>query len=288
MVGADERLCCQHRSVPDLNRLYQACGAQRYAIRLPGCYPSTPPLRCWSSLLSRGGQGSASQEIIPRVAPWLHRPGRVFRLPVAGLYFANIEANRKAVISTAIHPCHFRQAVCFDVGPRLSGVSCHLSPSDLSRNRTAPLPTKPRQASRNRTGTFFVGGRRRSRLSRVVALVPKLGALSCRTYSLVASPLRIHQQEKERSTLHVCGSDRDSELLPTRQYSFARPRSFLLAPDTYAARVTGDFKAAPGLTTARNDLSAFGGFARLRLTHLPLSGESSTIHQHGRQLARGA
>ena len=82
-------------------------------------------------------------------------------------------------------------------------------------------------------------------------------------------------------------SDRDSELLPTRQYSFARPRSFLLAPDTYAVRVTGDFKAAPGLTTARNDLSAFGGFARLRLTHLPLSGESSTIHQHGRQLARG-
>ena len=47
LVGADERLCCQHRSVPDLNRLYQACGAQRYAIRLPGCYPSTPPLRCW-------------------------------------------------------------------------------------------------------------------------------------------------------------------------------------------------------------------------------------------------
>ena len=40
-------LCCQHRSVPDLNRLYQACGAQRYAVRLPGCYPSTPPLRCW-------------------------------------------------------------------------------------------------------------------------------------------------------------------------------------------------------------------------------------------------
>ena len=99
-----------------------------------------------------------------------------------------------------------------------------------------------------------------------------------------ASPLRIHQQEKERSTPHVCGSDRDSELLPTRQYSFARPRSFLLAPDTYAVRVTGDFKAAPGLTTARNGLSAFGGFARLRLTHLPLSGESSTIHQQGRRL----
>ena len=29
------------------------------------------------------------------------------------------------------------------------------------------------------------------------------------------------------------------------------------------------------------------GFARLRLAHLPLSGESPTIHQHGRQLARG-
>ena len=54
-------LCCQHRSGPDLNRLYQACGAQRYAIRLPGCYPSTPPLRCWPPLLSRGGQGSADQ-----------------------------------------------------------------------------------------------------------------------------------------------------------------------------------------------------------------------------------
>ena len=40
----------------------------------------------------------------------------------------------------------------------------------------------------------------------------------------------LHQQEKERSTPHLCGSDRDSELLPTRQYSFARPRSFLLAP----------------------------------------------------------
>lgn len=99
-----------------------------------------------------------------------------------------------------------------------------------------------------------------------------------------ASPLRIHQQEKERSTPHVCGSDRDSELLPTRQYSFARPRSFLLAPDTYAVRVTGDFKAAPGLTTARNDLSAFGGFARLRLTHLPLSGESPTIYQQEARL----
>ena len=54
----------------------------------------------------------------------------------------------------------------------------------------------------------------------------------------------------------------------------------MLAPDTHAVRVTGDFKAAPGLTTARNGLSAFGSFARLRLTHLPLSGESSTIYQH--------
>ena len=33
--------------------------------------------------------------------------------------FTNIETNRKAVISTAIHPCHFRQAVRFDVDPGL-------------------------------------------------------------------------------------------------------------------------------------------------------------------------
>ena len=39
---------------------------------------------------------------------------------------------------------------------------CLLSPCDPSRNRTAPLPTKPRQTSRNRTGTFFVGGRTRT------------------------------------------------------------------------------------------------------------------------------
>ena len=37
---------------------------------------------------------------------------------------------------------------------------CLLSPCDPSRNRTAPLPTKPRQTIRNRTGTLFVGGRR--------------------------------------------------------------------------------------------------------------------------------
>ena len=30
-----------------------------------------------------------------RVAPWLHRPGRVFHLPIAGLYFANIEPSRR-------------------------------------------------------------------------------------------------------------------------------------------------------------------------------------------------
>ena len=57
------------------------------------------------------------------------------------------------------------------------------------------------------------------------------------------SPLRIHQQEKERSTPHVCGPDRDSELLPTRQYSFARPRSFLLAPG-YGSRELDPFNPA--------------------------------------------
>ena len=33
------------------------------------------------------------------------------------LSYTNIEAYAKAVISTAIHPCHFRQSVRFDVGP---------------------------------------------------------------------------------------------------------------------------------------------------------------------------
>ena len=33
----------------------------------------------------------------------------------------NIEAYAKAVISTAIHPCHFRQSIRFDVGPPFVG-----------------------------------------------------------------------------------------------------------------------------------------------------------------------
>ena len=53
----------------------------------------------------------------------------------------------------------------------------------------------------------------------------------------------------------------------------------MLAPDTYAVRVTGDFKAAYVLTTARNGRSAFRLFARHRLKHLPLSGVSPTMHQ---------
>ena len=81
-----------------------------------------------------------------------------------------------------------------------------------------------------------------------VALLTRLrrrGSLSPPSPSLraFASPLRIHQQEKERSTPHVCGSDRDSELLPTRQYSFARPRSFLLAPG-YGPRELDPFNPA--------------------------------------------
>ncbi len=35
--------------------------------------------------------------------------------------FTNIEAEAKAVISTAIHPCHFRQSIRFDVGPPFVG-----------------------------------------------------------------------------------------------------------------------------------------------------------------------
>ena len=33
----------------------------------------------------------------------------------------NIEAYAMAVISTAIHPCHFRQSIRFDVGPPFVG-----------------------------------------------------------------------------------------------------------------------------------------------------------------------
>ena len=84
------------------------------------------------------------------------------------------------------------------------------------------------------------------------------------------SASELHQQ---RSALKGCTTDQPSTS-PFRK----REGAALLAPDSYAVRVTGDFKAAPVLTTARNGLSAFGGFARLRLTHLPLSGESPTIH----------
>jgi len=43
--------------------------------------------------------------------------------PVAAysLCYTNIEAEAKAVISTAIHPCHFRQSIRFDVGPPFVG-----------------------------------------------------------------------------------------------------------------------------------------------------------------------
>ena len=37
------------------------------------------------------------------------------------LSYTNIEAEAKAVISTAIHPCHFRQSIRFDVGPPFVG-----------------------------------------------------------------------------------------------------------------------------------------------------------------------
>ena len=47
----------------------------------------------------------------------------------------------------------------FDVGPRLSGVSCHLSPSDLSRNRTAPfLPSLDRRAGIEPALSLLVAG----------------------------------------------------------------------------------------------------------------------------------
>jgi len=58
-------------------------------------------------------------------------------------FSTNIEALRKAVISTAIHPCHFRQAKRFDVDPRLSGVSCWwpevIPASGMARGPTYPV-----------------------------------------------------------------------------------------------------------------------------------------------------
>ena len=85
--------------------------------------------------------------------------------------FTNIEALREAVISTAIHPCQFRQAKRFDVGPRLSGVSLAPCPLQLPAWRTLATfrfrPQWPHQAScrgltcltpRDGQETLIVGG----------------------------------------------------------------------------------------------------------------------------------
>lgn len=58
----------------------------------------------------------------------------------------NIEAEAKAVISTAIHPCHFRQGIRFDVGPRLSGVSWFSRPGPLFARRSVPCVLAHAQA----------------------------------------------------------------------------------------------------------------------------------------------
>ena len=114
-------------------------------------------------------------------------------------------------------------------------------------------------------------------------------ALSCWPRTLTRSGLR-HLSESS-AMLPIFTSQTLARLYPLYVLcEISKPLSGCggkIGPDSHAVRVTGDFKAAPGLTTARNGLSAFGGFARLRLTHLSLSGESPTIHQHGRQLARG-
>ena len=134
-------------------------GAER--IELPtSCSQSkraTAALRpgdgCWQTGDFWAPRGSLFQTSLPTQKP----TGRAFRsasLPCpAGRSYCRRYVHRPMDAA-------YSGPVGFCVGPRLSGVSCLLSPGDLSRNRTAPRPTKPRQTSRNRTGTFFVGGRR--------------------------------------------------------------------------------------------------------------------------------
>lgn len=73
---------------------------------------------CWWPVLISGLTGLTVQG--------LQRPPYTLprhRLPTcaSACAFTNIEAGAKAVISTAIHPCHFRQSICFDVDPPFVG-----------------------------------------------------------------------------------------------------------------------------------------------------------------------
>lgn len=82
-------------------------GIPKRLLTVPGWPQLLPPLRpsadgcrilrpggllCWPRYFPGVVMVQRLRPLCLRVAPWLHRPGRVFRLPAAGLYFANIEA----------------------------------------------------------------------------------------------------------------------------------------------------------------------------------------------------
>ena len=73
----------------------------------------------------------------------LGRSGTPQQGRIATTQYTNIEAEAKAVISTAIHPCHFRQSIRFDVGPGLPpgrGVD-PLRAASLTRSTSSSLPS---------------------------------------------------------------------------------------------------------------------------------------------------
>ena len=103
--------------------------------------------------------------------------------------------------------------------------------------------------------------------------------------ALVQVPLSSAMPTAAHTTYHSIARPLPGSEFRSRCVSINAAAS-MLAPDTHAVRVTGDFKAASVLTTARNGRSAFRLFARHRLKHLPLSGVSPTIHQHISALER--
>lgn len=98
-----------------------------------------------------------------------------------------------------------------------------------------------------------------------------------------ASPLRIHQQEKERSA--ACLWVRPGFGVATHApVQFCTPALFLVGPGHLRGPGYRRFQGGSWAYHSPQCLSAFGGFARLRLTHLPLSGEPPTILQQEARL----
>ena len=176
---------------------------------------------------------------------------------------------------------------------RLLSGSARVSPSGFGEYRPRRLTQLTRQCrcapskslssnqqEKERSTPHFVCGPTGIRnCSTRASTVLHARALSCWPQALTRPGLR-HLSESS-AMLPIVTSQTLARLYPLYVLcEISKPLSGCggrIGPDSHAVRVTGDFKAAHGLTTARNGLSAFGGFARLRLTHLPLSGESSTI-----------